>query len=143
MLGKSRNFVHDVPALRFGEFDLGGVLYHSNYFHVYEMAREAFLASHGTSYADLVALHCHLAVVESSQQFHRPVFYGDPFSVKLSATERKRVSVQLHYDFISPTSSSPLHTATTKLVFVSKEGNSFKVSPLPEKLKAALQEISR
>ena len=48
-------FTHQIDAPRLGEFDLGGVLYHANYFSLFEATREAFLRAHGMPYTQLIA----------------------------------------------------------------------------------------
>ena len=75
---------------RLGEFDLGGVLYHANYFHLYEKAREAYLESLGLPYPSLVEKGFHLAVTNSEQEFSKPIYYGQELELKLEISERKQ-----------------------------------------------------
>ncbi len=126
-------FRYEAANIRFGEFDLGGVLYHGNYFHVYEMARESFLAAGPMSYATLVKLQCHLAVSESRQRFLKPIRYGDPFNVELSCASLKRASLDVQYRFYR--GSEELHRGVTSLVFVQSDGADFSVQPLPAALR--------
>ena len=92
-------FLLDIPPPRFGEFDLGGVLYHANYFHIYEIIREEFLSQGPQSYSSLVKQSCHLAVVESRQKFIKPIYYGDSFKSELIISELKQASATLEYRF--------------------------------------------
>lgn len=126
------NFQYPVSRIRFGEFDLGGVLYHANYFHVYEMAREAFLAAGPIAYEQLVKLRCHLALVESRQKFLKPIRYGENFEVSLSTSKIGRATADIQYTFKK---DRELHRAVTSLVFIRSESATFSVEPFPAKLR--------
>jgi len=125
-------FQLDIPPPRFGEFDLGGVLYHANYFHIYEIMREAFLANGPTSYASLVKKNFHLAVVESRQNFLKPIYYGDPFKTELIISELKQASITVEYRFYK---EHTIHLAQTRLVFINSSSGVFSVTPMPKDLK--------
>lgn len=125
-------FLLDIPPPRFGEFDLGGVLYHANYFHIYEIIREAFLGQGPASYPSLVKQSCHLAVVESRQKFIKPIYYGDAFKSELIISELKRASATVEYRFYN---DQTIHLAQTKLVFVNSSSKAFSVTSLPNDLK--------
>ena len=131
-------FTLPIPSIRFGEFDLGGVLYHANYFHVYEQVREAFLALGPTSYAQLVSEGCHLAITDSHQKFLKPIRYGHAFSVQLWVENLRRASFDFCYSFVSDTE---LHTGRTSMVFVQTKSGQLCVSPLPEQLAAYLKDF--
>jgi len=122
---------------RFGEFDLGGVLYHANYFHLYEEAREKFLASGPVSYSALVGQDCHLAVTESEQKFLKPIRYGFKFDIELTVAELKRASFNFHYSFKAE--GIEIHRGRTRMVFIKNESAGFSVSSLPAELKSYLQ----
>ena len=83
------------PSL--GEFDLGGVLYHANYFHLYEQGREALLQQIDFSYSLLVKGGFHLAVVESHQNFIAPITYGQSITLNLWVSDLKKASLVFHY----------------------------------------------
>lgn len=121
-------------------FDLGGVLYHANYFHLYEQAREAFLREAGRPYPTLVAESQFLAIRESHQDFRAPISYGDELTLSLWLTELKRASVKVHYAIHLRSDENILHYAWTKLVFVHKKDLKFAVSPFPEQLVKAFNQ---
>ena len=125
--------------MRLGEFDLGGVLYHANYFHLLEAAREAFLRENGTPYHSLVAERSHLAVVESHQEFRAPVRYGEQVEIALSFSEIRRVSAIARYEL--RVGDKLVHTASTKLVFVKTDPNAGTLQPaaLPERITAGMK----
>jgi len=125
-------FQLDVPPPRFGEFDLGGVLYHSNYFHIYELIRESFLAKGPSPYTSLVKNNCHLAVVESRQKFIKPIYYGDVFKAELSFSEVTRASATAEYRLYN---QQTINIAQTKLVYIDSSTETFSVASLPQDLK--------
>ena len=118
------------------EFDLGGVLYHANYFHVYEQAREALLQTGGTPYPELVANSQHLAIVESHQEFVKPVRYGDQLLVQLWITELKRATCIVNYRFLveQDAKTEVYHRAWTKHVFVQNQPTGFRIQSFTDRL---------
>lgn len=125
-------YVHRISDLRLGEFDLGGVLYHANYYHLYEAAREACLAAHGAPYHSLVSAGYHLAIVEAGQRFLSPICYGDPLEVLLSFSELSRTSVRASYEITAH--GRIVHNGWTRLVHVENSGGKFRPGRFPQKL---------
>ncbi len=137
-MNKMPHYTHSIPDLRLGEFDIGGVLYHAHYYHLYEMAREALLRDHGIPYSDFVAHGEHLAIVEANQEFRRPVRYGQKLKVSLSFTGIRRSVFDCHYEISTP-GLGLLHVGRTRHVFVRSAGGNFKPGPLPENLLKVLK----
>ncbi len=137
-------YEHIIPDLRLGEFDLGGVLYHANYYHLYEQAREALLRSGGTPYHQLVAEGFHLAVVEAEQRFERPIAYGDSIRIHLSCTALGASTVTLRYEIAAGPKNEErkVHSGTTKLAFIANTDGRFKPSRMPEKLVTIFKKIA-
>ena len=133
-----------IDNLRLGEFDLGGVLYHAHYYHLYETAREAFLRSEGCPYPSLIAKKLHLAIVEAHQTFLAPVRYGDTLEVALSFSELRQTNVRVAYEISAITGAEPksVHTGWTKLVCVDTSDERFKASRFPEILLKALKKYT-
>jgi len=129
-------FSHRIPSIRLGEFDLGGVLYHANYYHLYEQAREALLDLEGLPYHALVSDGAHLAIVESGQRFLAPVRYGDALELQLSFRDQAPASVVAEYRLlpVGQNDAAVVHEGWTRLVFVKIQNGSFKASRFPEKL---------
>ena len=127
-----------IPHIRLGEFDMGGVLYHAHYFHLYEIARESFLKDNGLSYPQIVARERHLPLVESHQQFFAPIFYGQEIDVHLWIREIRRSSFTVVYRLYESGKPGLLHEAWTTLVHVTMSGEYPKVLPLEDDLKALL-----
>jgi len=59
------------------EIDLGQAVYHGNYFHLFELGREDFLRNLGYPYRRFMDQQLHLAIVEASCSYRRPVHYDD------------------------------------------------------------------
>lgn len=59
------------------EVDLGQAVYHGNYFHIFELAREAFLRDMGYPYRRFMDQELHLTVVETTCSYRRPLRYDD------------------------------------------------------------------
>ena len=129
-------FRYTINNLRVGESDLGGVLYHANYYHLYEQAREALLTGEKLPYHQLVSAGCHLAVAESGQKFLAPVYYGEALHIELSFREPTHVTVTAEYRISTERdhASACVHEGWTRLVFVKIQDGRFKASRFPEKL---------
>lgn len=145
----SVNNQHSIPSPRafefrgeipLAEFDLGGVLYHGNYFRYYERAREAFLAKHQTPYSALIDQGFHLVVTETQQKFIKPIRYGESLLLKLHATELRQTSVALRYSIYHNTTL--VHYATTQHALIQTANNQFKLSRFTEALQTAFAAIS-
>ena len=134
-------FVVDLPHVRFGEFDFGGVLYHARYFHLYELAREEWLKAHDIPYSGLVAAGQHLPVAETRVQYIAPVYYDEPLTVYCWATDLRRVSAIMNYELIARTDSSLrlVNRAWTRHTLVQKIGSTFKVIPFSRELRGAME----
>ena len=63
------------------EVDLGQAVYHGNYFHIFELAREAFLRELGYPYRRFMDQEMHLTVVESTCTYRRSLRYDDAIEV--------------------------------------------------------------
>ena len=140
--GIKEAFRHDLKTIRLGEFDMGGVLYHANYFHLYEEAREALLRSAGTPYAGLVENGAHLAIVESHQTFRLPIQYGEQLCCQVWIENLKRASCVFHYS-IEDSEGNLRHSSWTKHAHVLKEEpGSFQTAAFSKDLVKTLERYS-
>lgn len=131
-------FKFTAPPLNLGMFDLGGVLYHANYFQVYEQTREACLLSKGIKYSDLANKQTHFALTESSQKFIKPVFYGEEVTVSLTCSKLGKSSFELSYELFT---DKLVNKAVTKHACVSSRGGELKLSKLPEDVYDCLKSL--
>ena len=64
------------------EVDIGQAVYHGNYFHLFEMARENFLRDLGYPYRRFMEQQLHLTIVETSCSYRRSLHYDDHIEVQ-------------------------------------------------------------
>ncbi len=117
------------------EVDIGQAVYHGNYYHFFEQAREALLRDAGFSYARLMEQRLHLAVVEAHCRYRQPVRYDDHLEILTRIPWIKSRSVQFHQQLILTATGKLATEATINTVCINFEG---KPVPLPEEFRAAL-----
>ena len=132
--------------MRLGEFDMGGVLYHANYFHLYEIGREALLSSNSIAYSELAYNAKHLAIVESHQCFLAPVHYGMELEIAIWCSEIKKASVNMNYEIYefkgeNLVRQSPMHQAWTRHVFVDASSGKLSILQFPETLRSVFNKF--
>jgi acyl-CoA thioester hydrolase len=111
MTTKGHRFSYRIPLY---EVDMGQAVYHGNYFHFFELAREALLRDLGFGYPELVARQIHLAVVEAHCQYRQPVRYDDQIDIYTTIPALKSRSVQFHQQlFLSATGKLATETRLT------------------------------
>lgn len=75
----------EIPAVRHRhmlrvplfEVDIRQAVYHGNYHHFFELARESFLRDVGYPYRRFMDQQLHLTVVETTCSYRRPLHYDD------------------------------------------------------------------
>ena len=77
------------------EVDLGQAVYHGNYFHLLELGREAFLRDLGYPYRRFMDQELHLAIVEASCAYRRPLHYDDLIEIHTGIKGWRRRSLAL------------------------------------------------
>jgi len=75
------------------EVDLGHAVYHGNYFHLFELAREAFLRNLEYPYRRFMEQQLHLTVVDLSCIYRRPLHYDDSIEVHTAVLGWRRRSI--------------------------------------------------
>lgn len=75
------------------EVDMGQAVYHGNYFHLFELGREAFLRDLGYPYKQLVDEQLHLAVVETNCAYRKSLRYDDLIEIYTSVLWRRTRSL--------------------------------------------------
>lgn len=73
--------------VRYAETDQMGVVYHSNYFQYFEVARAECIRSLGITYSDLEKSGIIMPVVEVHCKYLRPALYDELLSVKVILKE--------------------------------------------------------
>ena len=132
-------FTAELRKPRFSEFDIGGVLHHSNYLKLFEELREAWLEANGLPYSELVSRGYHVAVVGSEQQFLKPIYYDQRIRGEVDTESIGRTSFSVDHRIYSV--SEPqilLSTGVVRLVLVKRTDGSFKPERLFDQLKQIL-----
>jgi len=75
------------------EVDLGQAVYHGNYFHLFELAREDYLRQLGYPYKRLMDQRLHLTLVEISCSYRRSLRYDDQIEVATGLLWRRSRSL--------------------------------------------------
>ena len=75
------------------EVDLGQAVYHGNYYHLFELARENFLRDLGYPYRRFMEQQMHLTVVETSCSYRRSLHYDDSIEIHTSVPWRRTRSL--------------------------------------------------
>ena len=89
--GSGQRMVLHVTRIRVPlyEVDIGGGVYHGNYFHLFEIAREDFLRDLGYPYSRFMKQQLHLTVAEISCIYQKPLFYDDLIEIHTEVPERR------------------------------------------------------
>jgi acyl-CoA thioester hydrolase len=77
------------------EVDLGQAVYHGNYFHLLELAREDFLRKIGFPYREFMKRQLHLTIVESSCVYRKPLHYDEEIEIHSRITWNRRRSLAM------------------------------------------------
>ena len=127
------HFSYRVPLY---EIDMGQAVYHGNYFHFFEIAREALLRDLGFGYPELVARQIHLAVVESHCRYRQPVRYNNLIDIYTTVVNLKSRSVEFHQQLYLTATGKLATEAWITTVSVAFSG---KPIPLPAELRQKLE----
>jgi len=106
--------------VRYGETDQMGYCYYGNYAQYFEVGRVETLRSLGLSYKQLENEGYMLPVSEFAVNYKNPALYDDLLFIETTITEIKGARVYFSYIITNETGKT-VATATTTLVFVSKE----------------------
>ena len=114
---ESRITSYHITSLRvpFFELDMGQAVYHGNYYHMFELAREDLLRKAGFPYREFMNRQLHLSVVESRCKYRKSLHYDDQIEIYTGITAMNSRSLtfsQLVYRLagapvISETESKP------------------------------------
>lgn len=84
------------------EVDLGHAVYHGNYFHLFELAREAFLRDLGHPYLQFMEHELHLTIVDVSCTYRRPLHYDDLIEIHTAVLGWRKRSMALSQAIFRP-----------------------------------------
>ena len=137
------SYSYKPDPLQLAEFDIGGVLYHANYFKLFERGRESMLRDGGMPYPDLVKDSRHLVVAETNVSFLQPVYFGDELTLKLHTSDLRRAAVKIHYQLFKKDQLGEILVtkAWTKQALVEKSDAGLALIPFPEDLCALFKDL--
>jgi acyl-CoA thioester hydrolase len=122
--------------VRYAETDQMGVVYHSNFFLYYEVARAESIRQLGFTYADMERMGVIMPVVEVQSKFLRPALYDDLLTIK---TILKELPVHHKIEFHHEVSNEKDELlALGKIVLYFMEAKTMKRTTMPEQLRKKL-----
>lgn len=100
-----------------------GVVYHSNYFRYFEVARSDFFKQIGFTYKQLEDEGYLLPLISCASKFILPAKYDDALQVKVSLKRVSAAKLTLHYDIYRQDRDVITHIAAGETVhaFVNKQ----------------------
>ena len=130
---RKHRYLYRIPLY---EIDLGNALYHGNYFHLFEIARDDFWRSIGFPYSRIMEGRMHLTIVESHCRYRKPLCYDEEVQITTSVNKIGSRSIILHQEIIRPEKEELCTEATINMVCVTFEG---KPTLLPDDFKRLLK----
>jgi acyl-CoA thioester hydrolase len=119
--------------VRYQETDNMGVVYYSNYFVWFEVARTEHLKIRGISYRELEKKGMYMMVASASCQYKHPARYDDEIRIESSIPEIKNSSLKFAYKV--HLGDKVIATGETLHVMTNKEGRPIRI---PQELKDSL-----
>lgn len=117
--------------VRYAETDKMGIVYHSNYYIYFEVAREDFIKAAGIEYKDMEDMGIMMPLVETRCKYHEGAKYADDLTIETSLKELSPIKVVLKYSVIRKYDDKIIAEGETTQAFVDK--NSFKIVNLSKK----------
>ena len=85
-------------TVRFSEVDALAMVWHGNYLHYFEEARDAFGQAEGVSYLDMHAAGFVAPVVEVQLAYHTPTRFGDELDVTAFFLWNDAAKLEIFYE---------------------------------------------
>lgn len=123
--------------VRYAETDQMGVVYHSNYFQYFEVARAESIRRLGFTYADMEKMGVIMPVIEVQCRYLRPAVYDDLLTVKVILKELPvHHKIEFHQEVYNERSEL---LANGKIILYFMEAGSMKRTTMPEQLMLKLK----
>jgi acyl-CoA thioester hydrolase len=123
--------------VRYAETDQMGVVYHSNYFLYYEVARVESIRQLGFTYADIEKTGVIMPVVEVQAKFIRSALYDDLLTIKTFLTELPaHHKIEFHHEVYNEKNEL---LATSRIILYFMEAKTMKRTTMPGDLRQKLQ----
>jgi len=118
--------------VRYAETDQMGVVYHSNFFLYYEVARAESIRHLGYTYADMEKMGVIMPVVEVQSRFLRPALYDELLSIKTILKELPiHHKIEFHHEVYNEQEDL---LVTGKVILYFMEAKTMKRTTMPEEL---------
>ena len=122
--------------VRYAEVDQMGVMHHSRYFVLLELARTEMLRRHGLAYRDMEEEGWFLVVVKASCDFKAPARYDDVLLIETELTRMTHTRIEHHYRVIRKSDGQLLAEAATTLTCVDRDGT---IERIPDRLRELIE----
>jgi acyl-CoA thioester hydrolase len=123
--------------VRYAETDQMGVVYHSNYFLYFEVARAESIRELGFTYADMEKIGVIMPVIEVQCRYLRPALYDDLLTVKVILRELPvHHKIEFHHEVFNEKHEM---LASGKIILYFMESKTMKRTTMPEPLLQKLQ----
>jgi acyl-CoA thioester hydrolase len=123
--------------VRYAETDQMGVVYHSNFFLYYEVARAESIRQLGFTYADMEKLGVIMPVIEVQSRFFRPALYDDLLTVKTILKELPvHHKIEFHHEIYNDKTEL---LVTGRIILYFMEAKTMKRTTMPSQLVEKLQ----
>jgi len=118
--------------VRYAETDQMGIVYHSNFFLYYEVARAESIRQLGYTYADMEKIGVIMPVVEVQSRFLRPALYDDLLTIKTILKELPvHHKIEFHHEVYNEKEEL---LVTGKVILYFMEAKTMKRTTMPEHL---------
>ncbi|MGL4594329.1 MAG: acyl-CoA thioesterase [Thermoguttaceae bacterium] len=122
---------HDFQIrVRYKDTDQMGVLYHGNYFTLFEVGRTELLRSFGYTYKEVEASGIFGVVVKASCSYFKPAKYDDLLTIRTTVKSMTRVKIE--YQHLVLRDNELLAEGGITLAFIDKNGQ---VQRIPDTMK--------
>jgi acyl-CoA thioester hydrolase len=123
--------------VRYAETDQMGVVYHSNFFLYYEVARAESIRHLGYTYADMEKMGVIMPVIEVQCRYLRPALYDELLTIKVILKELPvHHKIEFHQEVYNEKTEL---LATGKVILYFMEAKTMKRTVMPERLLLKLQ----
>lgn len=123
--------------VRYAETDQMGVVYHSNFFLYFEVARAESIRQFGFTYADMEKMGIIMPVADVHVRYLRPALYDELLTIKTTLKEiPHHHKIEFHHEVLNE-KEELLCVGKIILYFMEKDG--MKKAAMPETLKKKIE----